>query len=373
VVQRSAHSSVVDGVILAGLEPEFIVPSIDAELGINHGIAADQLAEMLAAVPQAKAVWLVSPSYFGAVADIAGIAQVAHHHGLPLVVDAAWGSHFGFHAELPDNPLRLGADLVISSTHKAAGSLTQSAMLHLGTGPFATPLAALVERALPLTASTSVSMPLLASLDLARAAMVTGQQRIADTMAVTEHLRDQLRAHPLLDVVSDGFGAFADIVAHDPLRVSIDVSRLGISGVVVRERLATEYGIYLEIATHRAVVAFFGPGYTPDTQRLVDALEAIAAPHAANNSSLPTLSAAGPRRVSPRTAFFAATELVPWSQAVGRVASDALSAYPPGIPNVLPGEQLTAEVIEFLQTTMSIPGGYVRGAVDASVVRVMRD
>ncbi|HUW17274.1 MAG TPA: aminotransferase class V-fold PLP-dependent enzyme, partial [Actinomycetes bacterium] len=147
VLQRSVHSSVVDGLALAGLDAAFVYPSVDAGLGIAHGVTPTALDVALTENPDAVAAYVVTPSYFGAVADVAGLADVAHRHGLPLVVDEAWGAHFGFHPELPTNALRLGADLVISSTHKLAGSLTQSAMLHLGHGAFADRLEPLLDRA----------------------------------------------------------------------------------------------------------------------------------------------------------------------------------------------------------------------------------
>ncbi|WP_341872827.1 aminotransferase class V-fold PLP-dependent enzyme [Leucobacter insecticola] len=138
LIQRSSHSSFTDGMLLAGLVPAFIAPSIDERHGIAHGLTPAVLDEKLADEARAgravSSVYAVSPSYFGSVADVAGLAEVAHAHGAALIVDGAWGAHFGFHPELPESPARLGADLVVSSTHKLAGSLTQSAMLHLGRG-----------------------------------------------------------------------------------------------------------------------------------------------------------------------------------------------------------------------------------------------
>ena len=159
--QRSAHSSFSDGILVGGLLPSFVFPSVDRRHGISHGVSPDALDLALTEAEldgrAASAVYIVSPSYFGATADVRALADVAHAHGAPLIVDGAWGPHFGFHPALPDSPVRLGADLVVSSTHKLAGSLTQSAMLHLGHGPFADALEPLVERAFTLTASTSSS------------------------------------------------------------------------------------------------------------------------------------------------------------------------------------------------------------------------
>ncbi|MEZ3160813.1 amino acid decarboxylase [Microbacterium sp. BWT-B31] len=372
VAQRSAHSSFSDGVILGGLSPRFITPSIDGWFGINHGVSPAALRDALGHHERSKGVYLVSPSYFGAVADVAALAEIAHEAGAPLVVDAAWGAHFGFHEELPENPLRLGADLVVSSTHKLGGSLTQSAMLHLGDGPFGDELELLVERAFKLAQSTSESSLLLASLDVARAELQDGRDRIAAAIAAADELRDRIRRGGRFRIVSDTFDRFDDIVAADPLRVSIDVGSGGVHGPTARELLMDRDGIYLEIATETCVVAVVAPGVIPDAARVVDALHAlpISIHSAAVGEAVGATGALpepGELAMLPRDAFFRPTEVVPIDEAVGRVSADALAAYPPGIPNVFPGEVITAELVRFLQHVAATPGGYVRGAADPTL------
>lgn len=377
VAQRSAHSSFFDGIILGGLDPRFVQPTIDQHHGINHGVTPAAMREALSR-GDAKAAYIISPSYFGAVADVAGIAEVCHEAGVPLVVDAAWAAHFGFHPELPANPLAFGADLVVSSTHKMGGSLTQSAMLHLGEGAWAAELEPLIDRAFMYTQSTSASSLLLASLDLARATLEEGHDRISDSLAAAQELRDAVRATGRFPIVSDGFSAFPDIVDHDPLRVSIDVGAAGLHGHAVREELIRTAGIMTEISTASCIVAFVGPGTTPDAARFVAALEALrpvgdlAARGIDASVALPQ---PGPAVIRPRDAAFAHTEIVPAAQAIGRVSADSLAAYPPGIPNVLPGEVLTADTIGFLRGIAATPGGYVRGSLDAAVdgLRVVVD
>ncbi|MFD9124805.1 amino acid decarboxylase, partial [Kitasatospora sp. NPDC059571] len=255
VVQRSVHSSVVDGLVLSGLRAAFVQPSVDAGLGIAHGVAAGDLAAALAAHPDAAAAYVVTPSYFGAVADVPALAAAAHAAGVPLIVDEAWGSHFGFHPELPANALAQGADLVVSSTHKLGGALTQAAMLHLAEGPFAARLEPLVERVFHLTQSTSASALLLASLDEARRALATGGERIGESLRAAEEMRRAVRAGGRFAVASDGFGRFADIAAVDPLRVAVDVRSGGITGHEARRLLMHEHGVLVEVATEAAVVA----------------------------------------------------------------------------------------------------------------------
>ncbi|HEY2595886.1 MAG TPA: amino acid decarboxylase, partial [Chloroflexota bacterium] len=179
VVQRSMHSSVIDGMVLGGLRGHFVAPAVDAELGVAHGLCPESLASGLDQHPAAVAAYVVTPSYFGALADVRALAEVAHTRGVPLVVDEAWGAHFGFHPVLPANALAQGADLVVSSTHKLGGSLTQSALLHLGHGTFSERLEPLVNRAFRSLQSTSASSLLTLSLDIARRSLaVHGRGRI---------------------------------------------------------------------------------------------------------------------------------------------------------------------------------------------------
>jgi len=376
--QRSAHSSFSDGVLTAGLTPSFVLPSVDARYGIAHGVSPAALDEALTAAADrgqpAHAVYVVSPSYFGSVADVAGLAEIAHAHGAPLIVDGAWGPHFGFHPELPESPARLGADLVVSSTHKLAGSLTQSAMLHLGDGPLADRLEPLIERAVATTSSTSSSALLTASLDIARHALMTETEMIGQSVAGANAFRAALREDPRFSVVSDGFDAFEDIVATDPLRVPIDVSATGVSGHWLRQHLLEVEGIYFEISTATALVALIGAGKTPDLEYVlrvlsaaVDSDEAHAERAQADTADFPALPPSGTLRMLPRDAYFAGTELVPAARAVGRISADTLAAYPPGIPNVIPGEEITAQTVAFLQAVAASPSGYVRGAVDPDV------
>jgi arginine decarboxylase len=385
MMQRSSHSSFIDGVLAAGLQPSFVFPNIDQQNGAAHGISPAMLDQALRTAPEpVSSVYTVSPSYFGATADIAGLAEVAHRHHAALIVDCAWGAHFGFHEQLPESPSRLGADLVISSTHKLAGSLTQSAMLLLGNGAYAERLRPLVDRAFMMTASTSMSAVLLASLDLARSAIATGYEEIGESIELAEKLRDRLRADNRFRVLDDTFGQYTDIAAIDPLRVAIDISQLGVTGHWVSGELEKR-GVYVEMATVTTIVAVIGAGAFPDIDVLYRTLDEIAVtarkrqerderlPNPSNE--FPDMPAAGELTMLPRDAFFAETELVSAADAAGRISADSLAAYPPGIPNVIPGEKITSEVVDFLSAVAQSPTGYVRGASDPLVehYRVLAD
>lgn len=366
VVQRTMHSSVMDGLALAGLTPHVVMPHVDAERGMAHGLTPDSLDTALTAHPGAVAAYVVSPSYFGAVSDIAGLADVAHRHNVPLIVDEAWGAHFGFHPLLPTNALRLGADLVISSTHKLGGSLGQSAMLHCAHGPWASDLRTSVERALCMITSTSESSLLLASLDLARRDLVLGKDSIATSIQAVDDIRETLRADSRYEIPTDSLTRDSAVVAVDPLRLVIDTRGTGLTGHEVRHRLFHDHSVQVEMSTDALIVAVIGAGSTVNAPALLNGLQAMpqGSPRALVVHALP---APGPRAVDLRTATFAASEMIPAAEAVGRISADSLAAYPPGVPNLLPGEVITAQTLAFLRSTAAAPHGYVRGAQDPTM------
>jgi arginine decarboxylase len=376
LMQRGAHSSFIDGVLLAGLDPTFVAPTVDRGHGIAHGVSPQTLEAALTRARHAGetpgAVYVVSPSYFGSVADVPGLARVAHAFGAALVVDGAWGAHFGFHPSLPESPVRQGADLVISSTHKLGAALTQAAMLHLGSGPHARALEPWVERSVGMTQSTSASALLQGSLDLARRGLVLGERAIGARIEAAGRLRAALRAEGF-GIVSNGFDAFQDVVGTDPLRVPVDVSGTGWTGHEFRQRLAQDHDVHLEMSTATTVVAVIGALGVVDVERTCRAFRAVAGAAAsgiAGPSEFPALPQAGPLVMRPREAWLAGAEVVDAGDAVGRISADTLAAYPPGIPNLLPGERITGENLDFLRAVAASPTGYVRGALDARVERV---
>jgi lysine decarboxylase len=370
VAQRSMHSSAMDGMVLGGLRGHFVAPDVDSELGTAHGLRPESLAAALDEHPDAIAAYVVSPSYFGAVADVGALAEVAHERVIPLVVDEAWGAHFGFHPDLPAGALALGADLVVSSTHKLGGSLTQSALLHLGHGSFAGRLEPLVSRAFRSLQSTSASSLLTMSLDIARSSLaVHGPERIGRSLRAAMTLREGVRAGGRFRELSDRFLASPGVIAVDPLRVVIDTRSGGITGYDARRILFERHQVHTEMATDCVIVAVIGAGAAPDVERALAALHAL--PDCGAAASLPiTLPEPGPPVVSMRDAYFGPAELVPAERAVDRVSADSLAAYPPGIPNLLPGELITPATLDFLRRTATSSFGHVRGALDPQLTHL---
>ncbi|MEX2107232.1 MAG: aminotransferase class V-fold PLP-dependent enzyme [Solirubrobacterales bacterium] len=378
VVQRNVHSSVVDGLILSGMRPTFVAPELDPELGIAHCLTPDSLAAGLEETPGAVAAMVVSPTYFGACADIAGLADVAHERGVPLVVDEAWGAHLHFHPSLPADALASGADLVISSTHKIVGSLTQAAMLHLGHGGRID--GAVVDRCVSLVETTSPSALLSGSLDAARRqASVHGVELLGETLAAIAATREEIASIPGLAVLDESMVGRAGIVGWDPLRLSIDVRGTRSSGYRLArtafERTRTDF----ELLSENVVVAIFGLGEPAAKagERLVAAMrDAVGHLEAEPGPAEATLAPPPPWGelvMTPREAFLGPQEVIPFDAAAGRIAAEGLAAYPPGIPNVLPGERLTAETLDYIRESVA-HGGYVRGGSDRQLktLRVAR-
>ena len=371
VVQRNAHSSVIDGAVLAGLEPTFVAPELDPDLGVAHCVTADALAAALDATPDAVGAICVSPTYFGACADVAALAEVAHSRGVPLVMDEAWGAHLRFSPELPASALESGADLVISSTHKIVGSLTQSAIVHLGHTE-----SDRRERGRPGGHAARVDEPERAAHPVARRRPAPGRDpgrgasggdagNSARRPRADPRDRGARRARraPRSARASAGW---------DPLRLTVDVRAAGITGQRCAALLRENADVYCELATETVIIGAFGMGgeAAPLADRFVSGLQHVVADLGEQDPEHGVPFAVpppwGPMEMVPRDAFLGPQEAVPIAAAAGRIASESLAAYPPGVPNVLPGERLTRETIDFIADTLE-HGGYLRGASDRTL------
>jgi arginine decarboxylase len=375
VVQRNVHSSTIDGLILSGMRPTFAAPELDPELSIAHCLTPGALIRALDETREPCGAIVVSPTYFGAAADVSALARVAHERGVPLVVDEAWGAHLHFHESLPEDALSAGADLVVSSTHKVVGSLGQSAMLHLGGGLLDEQV---VDRSVTLVESTSPSALLSGSLDAARRqAGERGHELLTETIDALAQVRERIRALPGLDVLDERLVGRAGVHAYDPLRVAIDVRGTGTTGFEIASMLREQDDVNFELAGATVVVAVFGMGEPAAREggRLVEALER-AMRRLQRSERVPGVENPlrqfappppwGPLELTPREAFLGVQEVVPIDDAVGRIASESLAAYPPGVPNVLPGERLTPETLAYIRETIE-QGGTLRGASDRTL------
>jgi len=378
VVQRNSHSSTFDGLVLSGGRPSFVAPEYDEELGMAHGVTPATLRAGLERAPDARAVFVVSPTYYGMAADVAGLAEVAHAAGLPIVVDQSWGPHFGFHPGLPPSALQLGADAVVTSTHKIVGSLTQSALLHLGPTGRVDP--SRLAKAVRLTRSTSPSALLMASLDAARRQLaIHGEALVERTLAVAEVTRARIDAVPGCSVVGAEQVGRPGVAAWDPLRIVIDVRGTGCSGYQVAAALRSAYDVHLELATHATCVLVLGIAQPPeDLERFGhDFAETVRRIERSGTAPALTRSSGALHNevvVPPRDAFLGESVSMEVDDAVGRVSAETIAGYPPGIPALLPGERITREVVDYLRE-LTAAGGRLHGASDPSfrTVFVLRD
>lgn len=367
VVQRNSHGSVIDGLVLSGGRPSFVAPAYDDQLGMAHGVTPDGLAEALETCTDARAAFVVSPTYYGLAADVAGLAEVAHARGVALVVDQSWGPHFGFHDRVPESALRLGADAALTSTHKIVGSLTQSAMLHVA--PTERVNVDAVARAVRLVRTTSPSALLMGSLDAARRQLaVHGQALLTRTLRAAATLREAIDDVPGCAVVGEDMVGRAGVAAWDPLRVVIDVRGTGRTGYEVYAAVRESYDAQLELATHATVVLVLGIAQpVDDLERFAydfaETIERISRPGEAQALARSQRALHNEVAMTPRDAFLGRTEVVPIAEAEGRVSSESIAGYPPGIPALLPGERVTREAIEYLRELVGA-GARLHGAAD---------
>jgi arginine decarboxylase len=367
VVQRNAHASVIDGLVLSGGLPTWVAPEYEPGLGMAHGVTPEAVRAALAATPGARAVFIVSPTYYGMAADVAGCAEVAHAAGVPLVVDQSWGPHLGFHRDLPAGALELGADAMLTSVHKIAGSLTQSALLHVSGSGRVDPDA--VARTLRLMRSTSPSSLLMLSLDGARRQLVLhGEALLSATIAASRRTAEAVDRIPGCRVVGDEEIGRPGVAGRDPLRLVIDVRGTGATGYAVAEALRSNFDTQVELATQATIVLVLGLDELPrELERFVHDLGSIVSrmerPVAVQEVTLPTGTFENEVVTAPREAFLGASEAIDVDTAVGRVSAESIAGYPPGIPVLLPGERITDDVIAYLRSLRAV-GARLHGASD---------
>jgi arginine decarboxylase len=317
----------------------------------------------------ARAAFIVSPTYYGMAADVEGCAAVCHERGVPLVVDQAWGPHFGFHPDLPPSALAQGADAVLTSTHKIVGSLTQSAMLHIaGTGRIDI---GRVGRAMRLVRSTSQSALLMASLDAARRQLaVHGEALLHEAIAAAARTRAKMAKIPGIALVDGQFVGRPGVAGWDPMRLVIDVRGTGCTGYEVADALRRAYDVQPELATHATMVLLLGIAQSPLSLERVagdldETVKRISREGTRDALVRPTQALENEMAVSPRDAFLGEAEAVPVESAVGRISCESIAGYPPGIPALLPGERITAEAIAYLRELRDA-GARLHGASDQS-------
>jgi arginine decarboxylase len=369
ILPRNVHSAAIAGLIHAGAVPIFIAPEYDAKLDLAHGVTPEAVKSALERHPDAKAVMVVYPTYYGACGDLAAIAEIVHSYDLPLLVDEAHGAHFGFHPDLPPAALAAGADLTVQSTHKLLGALTQSAMLHVNSDRIDPHR---VSRALRSIQSTSPSYLLLAALDAARHQMALhGRELMAETIALARIARAEIANIDGLSVLelpqpTPGFNYL------DPTRLTVTVTELNLTGFTADEILADELGVVAELPSRQHLTFIISLGNTrSDIDRLVSGFSKLATDYRQDLPlQLPQISPpAGiltEMAIAPRPASRAQHMRVASDEAIGKISAESICPYPPGIPVVIPGEIITADALEYLRQILAL-GGELVGCSDPSL------
>lgn len=378
IVPRNVHKSVLSAIIFAGGRPVFVYPEMDKDLGIAHGITADEVEKTLREHPDAKAVLVINPTYFGVASNLKKLVQCVHSYGLPVLVDEAHGILTNFHERLPTSAMEAGADMAATSVHKLGGSLTQSSVLNLKSDFVS---AEHVQSVISMLTTTSTSYILLASLDTARRYLATkGHEIVERTLQYADYARKQINEIPgfycmTRDHLIDGSDALFDM---DETKLVIHLKQLGINGHDAEVWLREHHNIEVELSDLYNLLCLITPG---DTQESVDIL--IRALEDLSNhfyledqkTDQPIHLPAIPELIlSPRDAFYSETVTIPFQEAANRIMAEFLMVYPPGIPILCPGERITNENIRYIQEHIEA-GLPVQGTEDPTIqyVRVIKE
>nr|WP_139492657.1 aminotransferase class I/II-fold pyridoxal phosphate-dependent enzyme [Brevibacillus dissolubilis] len=368
LVQRNCHKSVYNGIIMARAEPVYIVPAVDPKTGVATCVRRDDVERTLQAHPDAKAVFLTNPTYYGMGVDLEKMAVTVHRFGIPLLVDEAHGAHYGFHPALPLSAMQSGADLSVQSTHKMGTSMTMSSMVHVQGERIDR---ARLYRALAMIQSSSPSYPLMASLDVSRRHMVLeGAKEIDRLLPALSRLRERIRHLPWLytpTVEDRNRNVYSTL---DPLKLLLSLRTKQHTGYQLQSLLESQ-AIYPELAHPDHILLAASVGTTEDDlDKLAHVLEKIEY----HTEQVHTIFQAGilassflQESVTPmHEALDAEKKTVSLAEAVGAVCAEMVIPYPPGIPLLVPGERITRETIAVLQELRG-SGARFHGVADADL------
>jgi arginine decarboxylase len=355
-VSRNLHKSLFAGLILAGLEPVWMRPDVDPASGLPVGLSLEEVERALD--QGVRAVMLVEPSYVGVISDLEAIVERAHAAGVPVIVDQAWGSHLGLHPELPSGAMRVGADGMIISAHKTLAAFTQSAILLARSELLDYER---LDAAFELLNTTSPSAAIAGSIDRARQIMaVRGHALLTQTLGLARRFRRELADVDGLVTVDAGMvEPFKAAAGFDPLKLVLLLPGTGADGFAVEQDLS-EVGVRVEMADRDVIIPLLTIGdHDVTVDRLIAGLRGSIERRRAEPrpSSSATMWRVRPEvAMTPRDAFFARRERVDAAQAIGRVSAETAAPYPPGIPVLAPGEIITAEMLEQLQSEADAGG-----------------
>ena len=368
ILPRNVHRSVMGAMVLCGAVPVYVNPECDHRLGIPLGMSVEAVKKAVAENPDAKAILVNNPTYYGICSDLRSIVEIAHSHGMLCLVDEAHGTHFYFSDELPVSAMAAGADMAAVSMHKSGGSLTQSSLLLTGPAMHE----GYVRQIINLTQTTSGSYLLLSSLDISRRNLaLRGEEAFKRVAGLARYARKEIN-------LIDGYYAYSkelingdSIFDFDETKLSVNTLEVGLAGIEVYDLLRDEYDIQIEFGDLGNILAYLSIGDRPrDIERLVSALAEIQRRFAKDPAGLMKQEYIDPEvAVSPQEAFYADKESLPIMETDGRICSEFVMCYPPGIPILAPGERITRDILNYIQYAKE-KGCSMTGPEDPAIERL---
>ena len=365
ILPRNVHRSVMGAMVLCGAIPVYVNPACDERLGISLGMAVEDVITAIRLHPDAKAVLVNNPTYYGICSNLEEIVRVAHEHGMLCLADEAHGTHFYFNEELPIGAMTAGADMASVSMHKSGGSLTQSSLLLMSD----TMQEGQVRQIINLTQTTSASYLLLSSLDISRRNLaLRGQKEFAKVIELAKYARQEINK-------IGGYYAFGQEITngnssydYDLTKLTVNTLEIGLAGIEVYDLLRDEYDIQVEFGDIGNILAYLSIGdRAREIERLVSALAEVKRRYGKPGNSLMRYEYMEPQVVlSPQEAFYAAKEPLPIGDTKGRVCSEFVMCYPPGIPILTPGERVTEEILTYIAYAKN-KGCSMTGPEDANI------
>lgn len=348
ILPRNVHRSAINALVLCGAVPVYVNPEVDLQLGISLGMSLDRVKKAVDENPDSKAIFINNPTYYGICSDICSIAKLAHEHNMLLLADEAHGTHFSFGENMPVSAMAAGADMSSVSMHKSGGSLTQSSFLLLGSMINEDYMRQIIN----LTQTTSASYLLLSSLDISRRNLALhGKEIYNQVMDLSGYAREEING------IGD-FYAFSkeringdSIFDFDATKLSVHTLDIGLAGIEVYDILRDEYDIQIEFGDIGNILAYISVGDRKrDIERLVSAFSEIRRRFKREKTGMLTQEYIEPIvAATPQTAFYADKEQLALDETGGRVCSEFVMCYPPGIPIIAPGEMITKDIIEYIK------------------------
>ncbi len=368
ILPRNVHRSVMGAMVLCGAVPVYVNPECDHRLGIPLGMSVEAVKKAVAENPDAKAILVNNPTYYGICSDLRSIVEIAHSHGMLCLADEAHGTHFYFSDELPVSAMAAGADMAAVSMHKSGGSLTQSSLLLTGPAMHE----GYVRQIINLTQTTSGSYLLLSSLDISRRNLaLRGEEAFKRVAGLARYARKEIN-------LIGGYYAYSkelingdSIFDFDETKLSVNTLEVGLAGIEVYDLLRDEYDIQIEFGDLGNILAYLSIGDRPrDIERLVSALAEIRRRFAKDPAGLMKQEYIDPEvAVSPQDAFYADKESLPIMETDGRICSEFVMCYPPGIPILTPGERITKDILDYIQYAKE-KGCSMTGPEDPAIERL---